>query len=464
MRVLIDGYNLQLDQGTGVATYGRGLSGLLSDAGHEVDVLYGRSVSAENNALLREIEFFDRPQPGRLDRVRTAGRAAKRLLWPGAVKPTRVPDTDVVVKDGLRARLPRFDRLWNHRGLFDQALARHALTGGFTEVSNEALGVEAAHWTYPLPLRVKGAANIYTLHDLVPLRLPYTTGDRKARYLQLVKTIAERADLIVTVSETSRRDIVELLGVDASRVVNTYQPVTVPEALLRVSDEALESSLRGVFGLERGRYVLACGAVEPKKNLGRLIEAYLSSDLEVPLVIAGPDGWRAEQELRLLDDDRNRTLVIDGQKMRVKRRVVRAGYVPFRQLIHLIRGATCLAMPSLYEGFGLPIVEAMTCGTPVLTSGRGATAEIAGDAAALVDPYDVASIGAGLRELCHDADRRSALIERGHAQRQKFSVEACGRRLAEAHASIGLARPAAAALTAEITAAADENANEKESA
>jgi glycosyltransferase involved in cell wall biosynthesis len=270
--------------------------------------------------------------------------------------------------------------------------------------------------------------------------MPYATLDRKAEHLRLLRTLADRADLIVTVSESSKADLIELLGVDEKRVVNTYQPAGIPEAYLKTPADELAASLHGVFGLEPGRYVLAYGAVEPKKNFGRLIEAFLAANLEIPLIIVGPDGWLADRELALLDEERQRVLVHEGEILRIKRPVRRLGYVPFRQLVHLIRGAACVAFPSLYEGFGLPILEAMHCGTPVLTSNRGATAEIAGDAAVLVDPYRVDQITRGLRELCLDPARGEALVERGHRRKLHFSPDACARRLADAYATLGLPR------------------------
>lgn len=433
MRVLIDGYNLQLDEGTGVATYARNLAGMLGEMGHAVDVLYARKVDASGAELLREVQFFARrlvkPRSVR-DYVARFREAGKLLVKPFAVRPTPIAFRDTVIQTPFRDRLPACDRVWNRGGLFEAAIAKHRLTGRVTSVSNGDLNVAAAHWTYPLPLRVKGVPNIVTIHDLVPLRLPYTTNDHKRSVFKLYRSLAERADLIVTVSEASRRDIVELLGVPESRVVNTYQPVSFPEDALNSPDEELAAALHGVFGLERGQYILAYGAVEPKKNYGRLIEAYLASDLKLPLVIAGPDGWLAEQEMALRAGN--------------EKRVLRVGYVPFRQLINLIRGARCVAMPSLYEGFGLPIVEAMVCGTPVLTSDHGATAEVAGDAAVLVDPYRIDSIRDGLRRVCEEPGLADELNERARERLRDFSAEACAARLAEAYAGIGLSGAAEA--------------------
>ena len=157
------------------------------------------------------------------------------------------------------------------------------------------------HWTYPLPARVVGAKNIYTLHDLVPLRLPHTTLDRKRRYLQLMRRLTASADHIVTVSEASRRDIIDLLKVPEHRVTNTYQAVSVPHEVAAKSDAELRLELQRSFGLEAGGYYLFFGAIEPKKNVGRLIQAYLASGVKAPLLIVGKRAWKSRQELRLLN-------------------------------------------------------------------------------------------------------------------------------------------------------------------
>ena len=156
------------------------------------------------------------------------------------------------------------------------------------------------HWTYPLPIRLEGARNIYTLHDLVPLRLPYTTLDNKRYYLRLLRGCLRWGDHICTVSESSRRDIIDLLGARPDQVTNTYQSIRINKPPAQTdTPEGLAAWLRGLFGLEPGRYFLFYGALEPKKNIGRLIEAYLSASLPIPLVIVGGRAWKSEGELRL---------------------------------------------------------------------------------------------------------------------------------------------------------------------
>jgi glycosyltransferase involved in cell wall biosynthesis len=218
-----------------------------------------------------------------------------------------------------------------------------------------------AHWTYPLPIRVPGAKNIYTLHDLVPLKLPYTTLDRTPAYRRLIRTIIDHADHIVTVSEQSKRDICELFDVPDEGVTNVSQAVHLPEDQIGKPIDLVQRELEGLFNLPYRGYFLFYGAVEPKKNVGRLIEAYLATNVDTPLLIVGSSAWKSEQELRLLT-------ALDSGTLRG--RIRRLDYVPSNILITLIRGAKAVLFPSLYEGFGLPVLEAMTLGTPVLTSRR----------------------------------------------------------------------------------------------
>src|SRR5205823_14901405 len=191
------------------------------------------------------------------------------------------------------------------------------------------------HCTYPLPLRVKSARNVYTIHDLVPLRLPFTTEDNKRQLFRLLKKIAKEADHIVTVSENSKRDIIELLGVEESRISNTYQTVDFPREWIERPAAAVANQLEGQFGLGFHEYLLFYGALEPKKNVRRLIEAYLTSGVDIPLVLVVGGGWQNDVEMRLLADQNQRK----GARKRSRRRIHRLDYVSFASLVTLIRGA-----------------------------------------------------------------------------------------------------------------------------
>jgi glycosyltransferase involved in cell wall biosynthesis len=310
----------------------------------------------------------------------------------------------------------------NVPGLFELGFTKLARRRTFLKVRMKN-PPKIMHWTFPLPIKVIGAKNIYTLHDLVPLRLPYTTLDNKRDYVRLVKACIKYGDHICTVSETSKKDIINIFNVKEKDITNTFQAVTIPDKY-RCKDEALVcEEVRGTFGVEYKEYFLFFGSIEPKKNLGRLIEAYLAAEVDTPLVIIGAQAWQSEQELRLLNDDRVTYYQQVGDRWIKKKKIMLLPYAPFPLLVSMIRGAKAVLFPSLYEGFGLPILEAMLLGTPVLTSLEGSTPEVAGDAAAMVDPYNVRDIVAGIKALDSNAELRAELSVRGRIQAEKYNAK-----------------------------------------
>lgn len=418
MRVGIDGYNLAMANGTGIATYGRILAETLRSMGHQVDGVFGLDVSGPSGD--RETLFYDRlarPVPYRLRR-KGVRRAVSTLAMARGARALPVP-TGVVETAGLGTRLPFFDRLWSSAHLFERAHAYFRATGRFVRLRIDS-PPDIMHWTYPVPVVLEGAKNIYTLHDLVPLRLPFATLDEKRHYRALVAACVARADRICTVSEASRRDIVELLGANPGAVTNTYQTSPIEPDLLAESPDESARKIEALFGLKRGGYFLFFGAIEPKKNLGRLLEAYLSLNLETPLVIVAARSWQSEAELILLPraDD-----VASPRHAHLERRIIQIDYLPRHLLMRLLRGARALTFPSLYEGFGLPVHEAMLLGVPVLSSRTASIPEIAGDAAILVDPCDVVAIGEALSRLDSDDGLRADLAIRGPRQGEKFSED-----------------------------------------
>jgi glycosyltransferase involved in cell wall biosynthesis len=436
-RIAIDGYNLALDQGTGVATYARNLSFRLGAMGAGVDVLYGTRASPSLNTLIREIAFFD-ARVGTPPRwLQTLRRTRRALLAPFGEFASRVPMTGNVIRTTYESRLPHFDDIWNVQDLFQVALTHFDLFRMRLRVRMPQRP-QLMHWTYPLPVQVVGAKNIYCLHDLVPLRLPYATLDNKRRYFRLCRHLAQKADHIVTVSEASKRDIVSLLGVPEERVTNTYQSVEIPRKYAQKPEDEARAEVAGSFGLTWKGYFLFFGAIEPKKNVGRLIEAYLASGSDLPLVILGKRAWQSEEELRLLYDDHIRYVVQEGSTLLTRRKIILLDYAPFRLLVSVIRGAKAVLFPSLYEGFGLPALEAMKLGTPVLTSNTSSLPEVVGDAALTVDPYDTRDLAEGIRALDRNEELRAHLAAAGPRRAALFSPEAYERRLSDVYARLGV--------------------------
>ena len=234
------------------------------------------------------------------------------------------------------------------------------------------------------------------------------TLDNKRYVFRLIQNLVARADHIITVSEYSRRDIMALFNVPEDRITNTYQAVTVPPRALVRPDDEVADEITNLFELDPGNYYLFIGALEPKKNVSRLIDAYAASGSRRPLVVAGGAGWQNKGDLRRINDTRFSNFRIAENMISKVKRVRRIPYLPSDQLVTLMRGARAVLFPSLFEGFGLPVLEAMTLGTPVLTSNVTSLPEIAGDAALLVDPFDVSAMAAAIRRLDNDVD----LLER----------------------------------------------------
>ena len=424
--VLIDGYNLGLEKGTGVATYARNLSYELRELGHRVSVLYGNRGSLNRDDLLREIAFFDGPvEPNRL--LMLIERAKQAVRGPLSRHAQRIPLSGRVVSQTFAARLPYYDAIYNSNELFQNANSAYWLWGNMVSVRLPEQP-DLAHWTYPLPVKAGRTPNIYTMHDLVPLRLPYTTLDNKRRYLKLMRLIGKTADHIVTVSENSKRDLVDLLDIPADRITNTYQSVGIPAKYRDKSEEQVAREVEGVTGFGYKRYLLFWGSLEPKKNIGRMIEAYMASKVSTPLVIIGAQAWKAERELALLNEggsDKGGFGGFGGIERRrgARKRIIRLDYAPFSLLVSLIRGAKLALFPSLYEGFGLPALEAMLLGTPVICSNTSSLPEVVGDAAFMVDPYDTHALTTAIRTLDADHDLCAELSARGLAQAALFSPE-----------------------------------------
>lgn len=427
-RIAIDGFNLALSKGSGIATYARNLNTGLKALGFKTHILYGPAGPVGRNPLLNEVALDDaQNDPPAAAWVRYLSTS----LWRGTRRAVRVPSSGLVLPSPAAARATP-DVKWAAQNVFHRANHAYAAWKLFTPVSFRATASEQPelmHWTCTLPMKAKGMANIYTIHDLVPLRLPFTTLDNKRRFHAMCRKICQTADHIVTVSESARRDIIDMFGVSEDRITNTYQAVSLPPRALAKSDDDVALEVESIFGLEWKNYYLFFGAIEPKKNLGRIIEAYLASGVSGPLVIVGGHGWLEEAETRMLYDDLVMVHILRDGVIRRSDRIRSYDYMPLDSLVTLIRGAKATLFPSLYEGFGLPVLESMLLGTPVLTSTGGSLPEVAGDASLMVDPQQVSEIKEGIRALDADEGLRAELITRGRAQAAKFDETAYRDRL-----------------------------------
>ncbi len=272
--------------------------------------------------------------------------------------------------------------------------------------------------------------SIVTIHD-ASLFL-YSRTHPRSRLLALrllLPLVARRADAVITVSHFASRELQRVLRLPAEKIHVIYE--AAPADFRPLADPAAAERLRRRYHLPE-RFILYVGTIEPRKNLRRLVRAIAllhRSGCRVPLFLAGPMGWKMDGVLER-----------EIEALGLQEAVQLLGFVPQADLPGLYALAEVFAFPSLHEGFGLPPLEAMACGTAVLTSRDSAMAEICGPAAATVDPLDEAAIAAGLHDLLVDPARREALAAAGLARAAAFSWERAARETAAVYARYGRSR------------------------
>jgi glycosyltransferase involved in cell wall biosynthesis len=256
---------------------------------------------------------------------------------------------------------------------------------------------------------------VITVHDLSHLRHPETHPAGRVRDLdrRLPRAIA-RAARILAVSDFTRREVIEVFGVDPARIVTTPLGVE-PRFFPRTPEET--AGLLGGLALTHGRYVLAVGTLEPRKNVLTTVEAHARLPARLrescPLVVVGMKGWLTDEISRSLEVARSRGDV----------RLL--GYVRDDQLPLLYAGAAMLSYPSIYEGFGLPPLEAMASGIPVVVSDRASLPEVVGDAGILLEPYDVDALTTTMLRILEDEKFAADLGARGLARARSFTWQRC---------------------------------------
>ncbi|MBM4466142.1 MAG: glycosyltransferase family 4 protein [Chloroflexi bacterium] len=314
-------------------------------------------------------------------------------------------------------RIVPFPRLWTHLRLSWEMARRPP----------DLLFVPA----HVLPI-VHPRCSVVTIHDLGYLYYPEAHRPLDRFYLDLsTRYNAHAATHLIADSSATRRDLVERYGSEPDKITVVYPGYD--EATFRpVRDEEAIEAVKARYHIA-GDYILFVGTLQPRKNLVRLIEAFANMQVgkhasgqvdanlqtcklaNLRLVIAGKKGWLYQEIFRLVEE-----LGLEGK-------VVFTDYVPEGNLPALMSGARLFVFPSLYEGFGLPVLEAMACGIPVVCSNTSSLPEVAGDAAVLVDPLDVEGLAVAMERVLGDEELRAELIRRGFEQARKFSWETCAR-------------------------------------
>jgi glycosyltransferase involved in cell wall biosynthesis len=262
---------------------------------------------------------------------------------------------------------------------------------------------------FVLPPTCPSTHTLLTVHDLSFVRVPETASPPLKAYLdKVVPQSVARADHVLADSQATKDDLVALYGTSSEKVTVLLSGV---DAGFRRVDDSGQLTIRSKYGLQ-SPFLFSIGTIQPRKNYGRLIEALAilrQDNYDLDLVIAGGQGWLGDPIYQTV---RNNNL---------EEHVHFVGFVEEADLPALYSAAECLAFPSLYEGFGFPVLEAMACGTSVVTSNVSSLPEVAGDAALMVDPYDTEAIADAIRKIIEDSSLKNDLIERGYGQVGRFS-------------------------------------------
>ncbi len=264
----------------------------------------------------------------------------------------------------------------------------------------------------------RSAKLIPVITDLAVFRMGGVyQGSRVFLWRLQYRYLCRRADRFIAISEFTKRELAEVLGIPAGKI--DVVPCAAPAGMGRVEDPAALEACREKYGLPR-RFVLFVGNFNPRKNLERLIRAFermkAATGLPHALVIAGEHGWKFDREAALAG-------VSEGDRVRF------VGFVPDGDMAALYTLADAFAFPTLYEGFGIPMIEAQRCGAPVLASNVSCLPEVGGDGALYVDPYSESAIADGLARILTDEGLREGLVRAGYANAARYSWEASAREL-----------------------------------
>ncbi len=278
---------------------------------------------------------------------------------------------------------------------------------------------------YALPLLSFGVRRVVTFHDMTFFNMPEVHERSKILYFRSFMRASMRlADTVIFVSQSVLEDCLQRLGPPKGKAV--VIPHGKSERFRSIHSAAELNLVRHTYGIG-GEFVLYLGTIEPRKNLTRLVEAFASIADRYPtlqLVLAGNRGWMTDELFRTLD------------ALDLGSRVVLPGFVAEADKLALLSACTLFAYPSLYEGFGLPVLEAMACGAPVITSNLSSLPEVAGDAALLIDPLSTEALACAMDEVLSSSERRATMRKDGPVRAMQFTWTRTAALTAQVYASL----------------------------
>lgn len=304
------------------------------------------------------------------------------------LRPNQNPGKDW--PENFKFKTINYPRLWTQIGL--------ALR---TFIDNPDLLFVPSH-TLPL-IHKPGLKTLVTVHDLGAEYLPGMHQLKQVLYLKMMTHYQLRgATKIIAVSAATKKDLIERINLSPKKIDVIYEAVN-KTVFKKIANDTLKVTLNH-YNLQKNNYFLFVGTIQPRKNLERLIKAFSqisNQDKKLKLVLVGGKGWKSESIYAL------------SKKLGMEESIKFLGRVGDKDLVGLYNGAICLTYPSLFEGFGLPILEAFACGCPVITSNISSMPEVAGNAAKLVDPYNIEAISKAMEEIAKNEKLRNSMIQKG---------------------------------------------------
>jgi glycosyltransferase involved in cell wall biosynthesis len=304
--------------------------------------------------------------------------------------------------------------------------SHHRLEQVALRVEISGLDLDVLHNPDFIPPFHRNCKSIITIHDLAFLVYPHFLTKESARYYSQIDQAVKWTDHIIAVSESTKQDTIRLLGVPEHKITVIYEsanPIYRPS-----KDQEILEQTKSKYHIE-GDFILFVSTIEPRKNLPTLLKAYRqlldSYKASVKLVVVGRRGWLSEEVFTLVDE------------LKLTNDVLFLGRLSIEDLPHLYNAAQLLVQPSFYEGFGLPPLEAMACGTPVVVSNVSSLPEVVGDAGLLVDPEDVSELTVAIWRVLTDQALREDLIAKGFKRAQCFSWEKTALQTLELYKRIG---------------------------
>ena len=304
--------------------------------------------------------------------------------------------------------------------------SHHRLEQLFLRLEVGRLHLDLLHSPDFIPPFRRNCQSVITVHDLAFLLYPHFLTPESARYYGQIDQAVRSTEHIIAVSESTKQDVIKLLGVPEKKITVIYEAAN---PLFRQMDlEDARRHARVHYGLDED-FILFVSTIEPRKNLPALMQAYRNLREKYKrnekLVLAGSRGWLSEEVYATVE------------RLDLADHVRFLGRVPTEHLVYLYNAARMLVHPSFYEGFGLPPLESMTCGTPTVVSNVSALPEVVGDASILINPHDIDELTVSMWRVLTDEDLRASLIEKGLKRAKKFSWERAAQETLDVYHRVG---------------------------